>query len=152
MYQRTMLWTNESKLLYMNETCNLNTGNTSSNVSFSALLNVNLFHTRWGHSYINVNFIALIYGLMKQWKQDCIPVGCILPARWPYFAACSAPGGVLSLGGVLSPWGLCALGGVSASGGCLLPGGWVCSGGVCSHLSPGVDTPLLTEWQTPVKI
>ena len=26
-------------------------------------------------------------------KQDCIPVGCVPPSRWPYLPACSAPGG-----------------------------------------------------------
>ena len=32
--------------------------------------------------------------------QDCIPVGCIPPAGWPYLPVCSAPGGCLpGLGG-----------------------------------------------------
>ena len=31
-------------------------------------------------------------------KQDCIPVGCIPPTRWPYLPACSARWGVSSRG------------------------------------------------------
>ena len=27
-------------------------------------------------------------------RQDCIPVGCIPPACWPYLPACSVPGGL----------------------------------------------------------
>ena len=95
-------------------------------------------------------------------KQDCIPVGCVPPARWPYLPACytgggvSAPGGCLLHGGCLLR-GECLLRGdvcsrgVSALGGCLLqgcllwgmsaPGGSTCFplgwgvsalGGVCS--------------------
>ena len=57
-------------------------------------------------------------------KQDCIPVGCVPPTRWPYLPACSA-GGHAFLGG----WcGGCLLLGGVCSGGCLLQGG-VYSGG-----------------------
>ena len=45
-------------------------------------------------------------------KEDCIPVGCIPPACWPYLPACTVQGGV---------------------GGCLLLEGGVCSGGVVSQ-------------------
>ena len=63
-------------------------------------------------------------------KQDCIPVGCVPPARLPYLPACSAGGE----GGLL--WGVSGLGGVCSQGRvcllwvCLLRG-CVCSGGVC---------------------
>ena len=81
-------------------------------------------------------------------QQECIPVGCVPAAHWPYAGVCfpggvSAPrgllwgcvcsGGVSALGGCLL-WGVSALGGL-CSGGCLLWGGvlgGVCSGGVCS--------------------
>ena len=84
--------------------------------------------------------------------QECIPVGCVPAARWPY-AGVYFPGGVCSWGGLL-PGGCLFLGvsargevsalggGVSAPRGCLLLGGCllrgVCSlgclllGGVCS--------------------
>ena len=69
------------------------------------------------------------------YQQDCILVGCVPPARWPYLVACSAPGGgggVCSRG-VSAPWG------VSAHGGCLLPGGLLTGGGGC--LLPGGSAP-----------
>ena len=79
-------------------------------------------------------------------QQDCIPVGCVPPARWSYLLACSVleggclvQGGCLiperGLGGVCSQWGLPGSGGarsrrgtwsrgVSASGAvCLVQGG-----------------------------
>ena len=68
--------------------------------------------------------------LLRSFKQDCIPVGCVPPARWPYLPACSTAGGdfcsggwCLLRGGVCS-WGRgCLLRGVSAPRGGLLPGG-----------------------------
>ena len=70
-------------------------------------------------------------------KQDCIPLGCIPPAGWPYLPVCSAPGGCLVLGGGLVPGGTCLV----------LWGG---AGGIptCTEADP----PLWTESQTPVKI
>ena len=84
-------------------------------------------------------------------KQECIPVGCVLAAHWPYVAVCFL-GGCVCSGGVSAPRG----------GGCLLwEGGllqgvclvWgVYSGGVC--LVPGVSqhalrqTPPWTEFLT----
>ena len=74
-------------------------------------------------------------------KQECIPVGCVLAAHWPYARVCFRGGvcsggcllrGVCLLPGAVYPWGVCLLlggllpGGVSAPGGCLLPGG-VCA-------------------------
>ena len=58
-------------------------------------------------------------------KQDCIPVGCVPPACWPYLPACTAVGwGYLLLGGCLllghsAPSGVSAPRGVPAPGGCL---------------------------------
>ena len=64
-------------------------------------------------------------------KQDCIPVGCIPPACWPYLPACTAQGGAWSQG-------------VSALGGCLLQGECLLWGGVCSRgvPAPGWGLPL----------
>ena len=59
------------------------------------------------------------YQFTNRTKQECIPVGCIPAAHWPYAGACFW-GGVWS-GGVSAPRGVC-------SGGCLLWGG-VCSRG-----------------------
>ena len=71
------------------------------------------------------NYIPIKVQETKE-KQECIPVGCVPPARWPYLAECSARGGVCSRG-VSAPGGVC-------SGGCLLPGG-VCSWGGMWHPS-----------------
>ena len=72
-------------------------------------------------------------------SQDCIPVGCVPPARWPYLPACSAQGGVCC-GGLYLVLGDCLLwGGVPGPcGGYLLPGGCTWSWGVCSK---GVSAP-----------
>ena len=62
-------------------------------------------------------------------EQECIPVGCVRAARWPYAAVCFRGGGAWSRGG-----GWCVPG--PGGGVCLVPGGGgVCSGGVC--LVPG---------------
>ena len=86
------------------------------------------------------------YYILK--RQDCIPVGCVPSARWPYLPACSAPGGVCS-GGCLLPGGVCSRG-VSA------PRGGVCwrgdGGVVVGMLLDRHPHPLLwTESHTPVK-
>ena len=57
-------------------------------------------------------------------KQECIPVGCVPAARWPYPGVCFPGGGVCLLRGVSAPQGGCLV-----LGGCLVPGG-VCSRGV----------------------
>ena len=54
-------------------------------------------------------------------KQECIPVGCVLPACCPYLPAWTAPGGS-------APGGICCQG---LRGVCLLPGGFLLPGGVC---------------------
>ena len=62
-------------------------------------------------------------------KQECIPVGCILPDCCPYLPACTAPGGVPA----------------SGPGGCLLPGDVPASGlggGGCIPACNGADPPL----------
>ena len=74
-----------------------------------------------------------------QLEQECIPVGCVPAARWPYAVVCF-------LGGVCPGAGVCSQGGLSWGGGLLLGGlllgvsvpGGVCSrgsalGGVCSR-------------------
>ena len=61
-------------------------------------------------------------------KQECIPVGCVPPACWPYLPACTAPGGSASGAGGSSH------------------GAWWCIP-ACTEAHP----PLWTEWQTRVK-
>ena len=68
-------------------------------------------------------------------KQECIPVGCVPAAHWPYAGVCF-PGGCL-LRGVSAPrGGVCSWGGVCSQGSLLL-------GGVCSEgcLLLGVSAP-----------
>ena len=87
-------------------------------------------------------------------KQECIPVGCVPPAHWPWYVCwgvCSWGGGVCSwgegllLGGVCS-WGGSALGGVSA-----LQGG-VCSwGGVNMWPVPSCIWCYLYAASTPTE-
>ena len=78
-------------------------------------------------------------------KQDCIPVGCIPPACWPYLPAYTAQGGCLLLG-VFPLWGQCLFG-----------GGVVCSWGVgvvsqhALRQTPLHPMPLWTESQTVIK-
>ena len=44
---------------------------------------------------------------LKYMKQECIQVGCVPAARWPYAGVCFLGGGVLSPGeGVPSPGGM----------------------------------------------
>ena len=111
----------------------------------------------WGGTRppLSTIFIILCNLWKKYCKQDCIPVGCVLPACWPYLPACSAPGGVPGPGGVCSGGvctrGVCSRGDVCTwSWGGLLQGclfrGCVCSrvctwsqGGVCSQW--GVSAP-----------
>ena len=79
-------------------------------------------------------------------KQDCIPVGCIPPACWPYLPACTAQGGVCSrelvsaLGGA---WlrGCLVCGGVRSWGGACCGRGWYS----CVHWG---RSPLWTEFLT----
>ena len=67
-------------------------------------------------------------------QQDCIPVGCVPPARWPYLPTC--PGlGLLQGGGGRGAW---------SRGGCLVPGG------VVSQHSLRQTPPLWTEFLTHV--
>ena len=40
-----------------------------------------------------------------QWQQDCIPVGCIPPACWPYVPPYTAQEACLLPGGEVPPWG-----------------------------------------------
>ena len=59
-------------------------------------------------------------------KQDCIPVGRVPPARWPYLPVCSAGGGILLLGWFSFQGGL--LPGLSPRQGGLLGGGFCFQG------------------------
>ena len=65
----------------------------------------------------------LLYWLCTElnYVQECIPVGCVPAARWPYAAVCF-PGGCLVRGGAAwSRGGICS--GGSAPGGVPGPGG-----------------------------
>ena len=82
----------------------------------------------------------MLYSLFySKKKQECIPVGCVPAAHWPYAGVCFFPGG----GGVCSGGGV---GWVSA------PGGGVCYLG---GSGPGVGgggwgcIPACTEADTP---
>ena len=110
-------------------------GHKINHITFTGRTYMNLCHlaSTWGLIFMNYHLIIAI--CLLQWynhrkatcqfvttfkKQDCIPVGCVSPARWSYLPACSVAGGCL-LGGVSAS----LLGGV-CSRGCLLPG---CGGG-----------------------
>ena len=85
-------------------------------------------------SHLALYIFALVLSLKNDCIQECIPVGCVPAAHWPYTGVCfpGGGGGVCS-GGVCSEG--CLLGeGVSAPrGGVSAPKGeGVCSGGVCS--------------------
>ena len=62
------------------------------------------------------------------YKQECIPVGCVPAAHWPYARVCFPGGSVCSRGGVCSR-GVCSQGGCLLQGGLLSGGGGVCSRG-----------------------
>ena len=71
--------------------------------------------------------------------QECIPVGCVPAAHWPYAGACFSWGGGVCFWGVSAPGGVsAALGGVCFWGGCLLPGGCLLLGGGVSASQGGV--------------
>ena len=110
--------------------------------------------------------------------QDCIPVGCVPPARWPYLGrggvvpawrggvhlpgGCTCLGECICLGVVPAQGGVPVQGGVPAGGvpaqgvpaqGGVPARGCTCQGGVparggCTCQVP----PPWTEWQTGVKI
>ena len=94
-------------------------------------------------------------------EQDCIPVGCVPSACYPYLPACTVPGGVCSWGGLLMGWMSAPKGivcshvggvpgpgprGMSAPGRCLLWGRFAPRGpasvpGGCIPAYNGADPP-----------
>ena len=64
---------------------------------------------------------------ISSFQQECIPVGCVPAAHWPYSRVCFRGGGVSAPGGCLLRGAVCSRGGCLLRG-CLLPGG-VCLGG-----------------------
>ena len=85
-------------------------------------------------------------------KQECIPVGCVLTAHWPYPRVCSPGGCVLPEGGACPRGVRASQGGcmpAGGQGGCLLPGGSA-SGGWYPSMHWAYP-PLWTESQTRVK-
>ena len=103
-----------------------------------------------------------------QGQQECIPVGCVTPACWPYPCMHCAAGCVsldaLGRACVCSGQGVClprgflprgclpkgCLAGGCLAGGCL-PRRSVCPGWVCIPVCNGADTPSPVDRQTPVK-
>ena len=112
----------------------------------------NFSGSQWNMS---VHFLALRGKCKRTVKQDCIPVGCVPPAHWPYLPGCSMPGGCLLPGGS-APGGSCCSQGVY-SGGVSALGGGVCSWGVSAPRglsalgvsAPGGGIPACTEADTP---
>ena len=150
----------------------------SAQIKTSQMSLLNIIHKLWGNKAIivlqdagiDVSGIQLdtnglvVYATSRnvnvKKKQDCIPVECVPPARWPYPRMLCAGGMCLLPGGTCS-WGLPAPGECACSQGeCLLPGGCTCSqGGACSGgclLLGGIPActeadPPWTESHTPVK-
>ena len=102
---------------------------------------------------ISLKGVKITISNRNEKQEECIPVGCVPPACFPYLPACTAPGGCTwSQGGTWSgrvylvPGGVPALGGVylvpggvSGSGGCTWSGGVPGLGG-CTW-SQGVYLP-----------
>ena len=104
----------------------------------------------------------------KLMKQECIPVGCVPPACWPYHplvdhipaciargvpaGGCTCPGGCtcqggVPVGGVYLPEGCTCPGGVPARGRGCTCWGCTCPGGVPVLSCTWAGTPpLWTEW------
>ena len=96
--------------------------------------------------------LALPSKCIFPYKQECIPVGCVLAAHWPYAGVCFLGGGCVCFWGCVLPRGhaswmcvcvllrgcVCFLGGVCFPGGCMHA-----SGGV--HSSGGGGIPACTE-------
>ena len=87
-------------------------------------------------------------------KQECIPVGCVPAAYWPYAGVCFPGGGVVWFrGGAWSGRGVWSPGGVW-SGGVWSQGGLVRGGllwGGCGIQACTEAEPLPVDRQTPVK-
>ena len=79
-------------------------------------------------------------------KQECIPVGCVPAAYWPYAGVCFPGGGWSGSGGV--PGGGCIPGGLLWGGSG--PGGGLLRGGVWYPSMHWGRTPPVDR-QTPVK-
>ena len=90
---------------------------------------------------INVHYVAwkLFWTYLK---QDCIPVGCIPPACWPYLPACTAQG----MGG--GGWGCLLGGGVPGPRGYLVQGGGIPA---CTETDPS-PAHEQNSWHMLVKI
>ena len=104
-----------------------------------------------------VYFLSMLYET-TEWTQECIPVGCVPPACWPYPSMHWAvvgclPGGGLCPGDVWS--GGCMLRGVGVypRGGCLSGGGCLPRGVLQTPPRTETDTPPCeqNDWQTGVK-
>ena len=84
---------------------------------------------------------------ISSFQQECIPVGCVPAAHWPYSRVWLRGGGMSAAGGCLLRGGVCSRGDVYSGGVCsqgLSAWGGVCSqGGVCSG---GVSTPGCLLW------
>ena len=85
-------------------------------------------------------------------EQECIPVGCVPAAHWPYAAVCFGGGGLPGPGGLPDPAG----GGGWSRGVCLVQGGCLPDRGGCIPACTEADTlppPCgQNSWHTLVKI
>ena len=82
----------------------------------------------------NSTIVEITLSRWEHFKQECIPVGCVPAAHWPY-AAVYFPGGVCLVWG-----GLLLRGGLPGPGGCLPGlGGSPWSAGVSAWLVRGVS-------------
>ena len=90
----------------------------------------------------NSTIVEITLSRWEHFKQECIPVGCVPAAHWPY-AAVYFPGGVCLVWG-----GLLLRGGLPGPGGCLpgLGGSPWSAGGVCLAGPGGLLLPEGSAW------
>ena len=108
------------------------------------------------NSYSFMRFFLFILQTKNSEQQECIPVGCVPAAQWPYAGICFRGGGVCSRrgsalgGGCLLPGGVCYQG-VLLLGGVCSEGGVSALGGVCSQGGVGgCGIPACTQAAPPV--
>ena len=100
----------------------------------------------WKNMWNQIRYSVYLMSLNRYASQECIPMGCVLPACWPYPSMHCAGGclpGEVSAYGVSAQGGWCLLrvGGVcpgwvvSAQGGWCLPGGNALATGKGMHSS-----------------
>ena len=102
------------------------------------------FTSNWWNFKLTVHFKHEMIGIwqrfQRNFKQECIPVGCIPATCRPYAGVCfpggSGLGGVCSQGVSGQGGGVCSWGGVWSEVGCLLLGGGIPA---CTEADPPVN-------------